>query len=559
MISLFLKKGIWGSIVVLALGTSSAQSIEDVYKDVEFDMPKVSEPSFNDYSVKISDFGAIKDGLTENTESFRKAIDDVVRHGGGTVIVPRGIWLTGPIVLKSNINLHVEDGALIVFSKDKDKYPLVKTSFEGLETYRCQSPISGRNLENIAITGSGVIDGSGEVWRAVKKGKVSPGLWRKLLKSGGVLSENEQTWYPSANFKRANDLTHNFNVPPFTTREEHEEVREFLRPVMVSLIDCKRVLLDGPTFQNSPAWNIHPLMCEDVTIRNLTVRNPSYSQNGDGLDLESCKNVLIYNNNFDVGDDAICFKSGKDEDGLERNIPTENVIVKYNTVYHGHGGFVVGSEMSGGVKNVHVSHCTFIGTDVGLRFKSTRGRGGIVENIYISNIDMIGIPTDAIRFNLYYGGKSPVPEEGDEETQEIDQKLLPVTRETPSFRNITISNIVGTDLGSGAYFQGLPEMKVKNVIMKDMVLEAKKGITLIDSEGVQIDNMKMINQSGAALTIYNSDNIRIDNFSYQIQNDKPSIRILGNSSSDIWLDEKSVSSSDVEIGRNIKKDAVNIR
>src|SRR5699024_8301156 len=144
------------------------------YKDVEFDMPKVSEPSFNDYSVKISDFGAIKDGLTENTESFRKAIDDVVRHGGGTVIVPRGIWLTGPIVLKSNINLHVEDGALIVFSKDKDKYPLVKTSFEGLETYRCQSPISGRNLENIAITGSGVIDGSGEVWRAVKKGKVSP-------------------------------------------------------------------------------------------------------------------------------------------------------------------------------------------------------------------------------------------------------------------------------------------------------------------------------------------------------------------------------------------------
>src|SRR5690606_35184650 len=185
-------------------------------------------------------------------------------------------------------------------------------------------------------------------------------------------------------------------------------VKDFLRPVMVSLVGCNKVLLDGPTFQNSPAWNLHPLMCSNVILRNLTVRNPWYSQNGDGVDLESCKNVLIYNNTFDVGDDAICFKSGKNEDGRKRGMATENVIVKNNVVYHGHGGFVIGSEMSGGVKNVHVSNCTFLGTDVGLRFKSTRGRGGVVENIYISDIDMTNIPTESIRFNMFYGGNAPV-------------------------------------------------------------------------------------------------------------------------------------------------------
>lgn len=548
--------GLMALIITIGHLTLHAQTLDEIYAGVEFEMPRVKEPTFKDFSVKITDYGAVGDGLTENTEAFAKAIEAVSDKGGGKVIVPRGIWLTGPIVLRSNINLHVEEGALVVFSEDKDKYPLVKTSFEGLETYRCQSPISGRDLENIAITGKGVIDGSGGVWRSVKKGKVAPSQWNAIVKSGGVLSDDGKTWYPSENFKKANALTHNFNVPPFTTFEEHEAVKEFLRPVMVSLINCKKVLLDGPTFQNSPAWNLHPLMCEDVTIRNLTVRNPWYSQNGDGLDLESCKNVVIYNNSFDVGDDAICFKSGKDEDGRRRGIPTENVIVKNNTVYHGHGGFVVGSEMSGGVKNVHVSNCTFIGTDVGLRFKSTRGRGGIVENIYISNIDMIGIPTEAIRFNLYYGGKSPVPEEGDEAKTEVKEEAVPVTEETPSFRNITIKNIVATGSGAGAYFQGLPEMKVKNVVMENMTLEAKKGITLIDSEGIALKNVKMYNEEGAALTIYNSEDVKVAGFTFNQKEGKPAVRVLGASTSSVSFDKGSVTASQVETGKEVKKKAV---
>ncbi|MDX5417815.1 MAG: glycoside hydrolase family 28 protein, partial [Hymenobacteraceae bacterium] len=205
--------------------TASTTNNDWVYEGIEFDMPRVQEPTFGNYSVSITDFGAVSDGLTKNTAAFEKAIADVGAKGGGKVIVPRGMWLTGPIVLKSNINLHVEDGALVLFSKDFDDYPLVKTSFEGLNTYRCQSPISGINLENVAITGKGVFDGNGDAWRPVKKGKMTDAQWKTLLKSGGVLSEDGKIWYPSECSKRG-DTKENFNVPiHFTKLEQFEPVK----------------------------------------------------------------------------------------------------------------------------------------------------------------------------------------------------------------------------------------------------------------------------------------------------------------------------------------------
>src|SRR5690606_35324707 len=332
--------------------TANRTTVEDaLYEDLEFDMPRVRETSFPDLEVSIVDVGARGDGLYSNTKAFADAIDEVHQKGGGRVSVPRGRWLTGPIALKSNINLHLEDGALLLFSKDFDEYPLIETSFEGLNTIRCVSPISARDVENIAITGKGTIDGDGVAWRFVKKGKMTSSQWNILLHSGGVLNEAEVIWFPSESSLAGFVATNSFNVPETKDLKELEGMKDFLRPVMVSIINSKRILLDGPTFQNSPAWNIHPLMSEDIIIRNLNVRNPWYSQNGDGLDLESCKNVLIYNNTFDVGDDAICIKSGKNVDGRQRAMPTQNVIIKNNTVYHGHGGFTVGSEMSGGVKN----------------------------------------------------------------------------------------------------------------------------------------------------------------------------------------------------------------
>ncbi len=489
----------------------------EIYNAVEFDMPVVNEPSFPDKEASIVDFGAIADGTTLNTDAINQAIAHISRNGGGKVIIPRGIWLTGPVQLKSNINLHLNEGALLLFSRDFDNYPLVKTNFEGLETYRCSSPISGYNIENIAITGKGIIDGNGDAWRPVKKHKLTEIQWNNLIASGGVLNDSKTTWYPSEKSRLgAQNTGFFFNVPlGLKTIKDYEKVKDFLRPVMISLVNCRHVLLDGPTFQNSPSWNIHPFKCEDIILRNLTVKNPWYSQNGDGLDLESCKNTVIYNCNFDVGDDAICIKSGKNEEGRKRGAPTENVLIKSCVVYHGHGGFVIGSEMSGGVKNMHVSNCTFIGTDVGLRFKSTRGRGGVVENIFISNINMIDIPTEAIHFNLYYGGSSPIPEPGDTVAKKtIVPTVIPVTEETPEFRNIHLKNIRCIGAERVIKMTGLPEMKLNNLSFEGIHIKAKHGFEITDARDILFRNVTIECEKGPVISIERSASISFDSVIY---------------------------------------------
>ncbi|MDD3078504.1 MAG: glycoside hydrolase family 28 protein [Paludibacter sp.] len=487
--------------------------IKSYYKDLPFKMDILKVPSFKKYSVNITDFGAVGDGLTLNTEAINKAIKSVSDKGGGTVIVPQGIWLTGPITMLSNVNLFTEQNSMILFSSDFNLYPIVDAIFEGLNTKRCQSPITAKNAENIAITGYGIIDGSGDAWRPVKKEKLTDRQFRNLVKSGGVLSEDKKTWYPSQSSMKGQSYCVDQNVPVgISTNVEWQSIHDFLRPVMVNFINCKNILLDGVTFQNSPAWNLHPLMSDNIIINNITVRNPWYSQNGDGIDLESCTNTLIVNSNFDVGDDAICMKSGKNEDGRSRNRPTANVIVYNCVVYHGHGGFVVGSEMSGDVRNIIVNKCSFLGTDVGLRFKSTRGRGGIVENIYIENINMTDIPTDPLLFDLFYGGKSPA-EEDYVETTDSSSKIPPVTVETPCFRNIFISNVISNNSNRAMYFNGLPEMKVQNVKIEDSVFHSKIGAVINQTNGIVMKNVKIDNSVGEVVQLQNVENGVFENIS----------------------------------------------
>ena len=460
-------------------------------QNLPFAMEEVKAPIIPDHEVKLSDFDADGTGRQLCTDAFAQAIDVLVQKGGGRLTVPRGVWLTGPIVLKSNIELHLEAGAVIQFAADEALYPIVKSSFEGLDTRRCQSPISAVGQTNIAITGQGAIDGNGQYWRPLKKGKVTDGQWKTMTaRPGGVLKRKDY-WVPSAGYDKAEQMS-SMNVPDKElTDAEWQEIKRFLRPVMVNLVGCKNVLLQGVIFQNSPAWNLHPLMCENIIIENVHARNPFYAQNGDALDLESCRNALIINSKFDAGDDGICLKSGKDADGRRRGRPCENVVVSGCTVFAGHGGFVVGSEMSGGVKNIMVTDCQFLGTDVGLRFKSTRGRGGVVENIYVDGITMTDITTYALTFNMYYGGKS-VAEVLADGAQAAEVPKMPVTEETPVFRNIDISNVVCNGAGYAMEFNGLPEMPIDGIHLKDIVIRAKNDATFQYSKNITKDNVNII-------------------------------------------------------------------
>ena len=476
--------------ILMSISIQEENKYKKYFENLPFDMPEFEPPTFPDYTVNIKDFNAIGDGKTLCTDAFAEAIETLSIQGGGKLLVPSGVWLTGPIELKSNINLHLEVGAVIQFSGDDALYPIVKASFEGLDTFRCKSPLSAVNATNIAVTGKGVIDGNGQYWRPVKKAKVTEAQWKEILaRPGGVVSKKDY-WFPNEGYAKAEEKA-NMNVVVAETEEEWNEYKGFLRPVMVNFINCKNVYLEGVIFQNSPAWNLHPLMCEKIILENVLVRNTSYAQNGDALDLDSCKNALIINSKFDAGDDGICLKSGKDADGRKRGKPCENVVVDGCTVFAGHGGFVVGSEMSGGVRNIDVRNCQFLGTDVGLRFKSTRGRGGVVENIYINGISMTSIKGDAITFNMFYGGSSTVTNYEDENIKESFSQMQ-VDETTPVFRNIQIENIVCNGAGRAMEFTGLPEMPIDGIYLKNVNIIADSDAEFTHSKNIVKENVNII-------------------------------------------------------------------
>ena len=550
-------------LAVLAMGFSgnvAAQKSKssDTYQNIEFKMAKVKEPKIPKNTVNLKDFGAVNGGYVLNTKAFEDAINALSKKGGGKVIIPPGIWLTGPIILKSRIELHAETGALIKFSPDKSLYPIIETSFEGLNTWRCISPLYGKNLEDVAFTGKGVWDGSGEVWRQVKRSKLTESQWKKFVASGGVVNESKTSWYPSETFMKASVGADQNVRLDLKTKEEFEAIHDFLRPVLVSIQNSKRVMFDGPVFQNSPAWNIHPLMIEDLIVRNVSVRNPWFSQNGDGLDVESCKNVIVENSSFDVGDDAICIKSGKDKDGRDRGVPCENIIIRNNIVYHGHGGVTVGSEMSGGVKNMHVSNCTFMGTDVGLRFKSNRGRGGVVENIFISDIFMTDIPSQAISFNLYYGGKS-IAETLEEGGDKIVNAKMPVDEKTPQFKNISIKNVTIKGAQQAVFLQGLPEMNLENIEISNLIAKAEKGFTIVDANGIKIHNAKLDIEKPNVIDIYNGKNMSFKDIEFNSTSAK-AITINGEATENVEFvaSPNSDFSKKTTIGGTVPKSAVKL-
>lgn len=514
-------------------------------------LPKVLPTNFKKDSLNIEKAGAVGDGIFLNTNAINNAISSLSKKGGGVVVVPKGIWLTGPIVLQSNINLHLKEGALLLYTTDFTQYPLVATNWEGLPQMRCASPISATNAVNIAITGSGIIDGNGDAWRMVKKDKLTESNWKRLVASGGVLGEDKKTWYPSEKSLRGSKYSNPGEIKPEKTAAFYDSVKDFLRPNLLVLANCNRILLEGVTFQNSPAWCLHPLMSSNIIVKNIQVLNPWYAQNGDGIDLESCSNVIIDNSIFDVGDDGLCMKSGRDAAGRKRGMPTQNVRITNCKVYHAHGGFVIGSEMSGGARNIIVDNCSFIGTDIGLRFKTTRGRGGLVENIYVSNIYMKDIVGEAILFDMYYMAKDPVPLEGEKrELPKVEMK--PVDETTPRFTNFYIKNIVCNGAEKAIFVRGLPEMHISNIWMSNLSLQAKHGIDIQEATGIDIKNCTVLTKNtNPVIDIINSQDIHFDKIVYS-PNAQLLMRLAGDRNGKIMLQHtdagKALEKLKVELG-----------
>jgi len=455
----------------------------------EFELPLVSTTVFKKDTFNIISYGAVSSANTLNTGAIQQAIDIAAKQGGGMVLVPSGFWLTGPITLLSNVNLHISNGAVLQFSNKPKDYPLIRTNWEGVDAIRAQSPISAKGQRNIAITGSGIIDGAGEAWRPVKKGKLTAGEWDKLTRSGGILDSKRETWYPTEGALKASTMDRPGVIAAGFTEANTEEIKEFLRPNMISLRECEQVLLEGVTFQNSPAWNIHPLLCKHLTVENIYVKNPWFAQNGDGIDIESCEFVSVRNSKFDVGDDGICLKSGKDAEGRKRGRPSAHILIENCIVFHGHGGVVVGSEMSGGVHDLFVNNCQFLDTDVGLRFKTMRGRGGVVENVFIRDISMKNIAGEAILFDMYYQGKDPVSTFGNGgETPKIE--LVPVNEGTPQFKNIFIDNVIAKGAETGLLIRGLPEMPIHHIELTNIDVESNQGYRVIEAKDITLKHAK---------------------------------------------------------------------
>jgi polygalacturonase len=407
----------------------------------------------------VKTLGATGDGTTLDTDAFKRAIAACQQAGGGTVVVPAGKYLTQPLDMVSNMTLHVEEDATILFSENFSDYPLVETRWEGIIRQARRPCLWAKDCENVAITGKGVIDGQGMAW------------WRPIQE------------------RRRQRLANSTSAVVQTPQEEAER----RRGPLVQFRDCKNVKIDGPTFQNSPFWTLHVLFTDHVVIRNAKFLAPENGPNTDAVDIDSCRHVLIENCHADVGDDAFTLKSGRDEDGRRVGRPTEHVTVRNCTVYHAHGGVVIGSETAGSLRHIRFSNLTFTGTDAGVRIKSTRGRGGTVEDVRADNIKMKDVGNTFIITMRY----SRVPEE-------------PVSERTPRFHNIHLSNITARDSRTAGVIAGLEEMPIRDITVKNLDVTAREGVSITDGDGIEIKNAKVEVGTAPGIKTLRSKNIKLD-------------------------------------------------
>jgi DNA sulfur modification protein DndE len=467
------------SFFVMLNSIAQKNNIDFYVNKSPFAMPKVVQPKFASKIYNIKDYGAVADGKTLCTKAFGDAINECNKNGGGVVFVPAGTWLTGSIELKSNVNINTAKGTTIQFTTDHTQYPIIRASSTS-GSFTPASPIYAYDAENIAITGEGIFDGAGDSWRPVKKSKVPAATWAEMNKTG-VLSNDGKLWWPSKEAMLGENYLKQIKSGKGTlTADDYLPARDFLRPYMLYLVGCKNILVQGVTLRNSPKFVFYPTRCTNLIIDGANVYNDWWAQNGDGIDISACKNVVIYNTTLSVGDDGICMKSSGKNGGID-DANLENILIAECTVYRAHGGFVIGSNTDGGMKNIYVSNCKFIGSDVGIRVKSNAGRGGKVQNIYCDNIEMKNIVNEAISFDTYY----------EDVVAGKDKVVTTAKDKIPEFTNFYLSNITCDGAATAIYMNGLAEMPVHNIHFDNVTIKANKGFVANYAEDIDCSKIKL--------------------------------------------------------------------
>lgn len=406
--------------------------------------------------------GAKADGKTLNTTLINHTVDRLSQAGGGTLFFPAGTYLTGAIRLKSNITLELEAGATLLFSDNFDDYlPFMEVRHEGVMMKSFSPLISAMDAENITIKGEGTLDGQGKAW------------WTEFFRIYVDLEKNgmrELNKYQPL-WERENDVEALYAE---TNEDWHGTMkRRFFRPPFIQPVRCRRVRIEGVKIINSPFWTVNPEFCDNVVVTGVTIHNVP-SPNTDGINPESCRNVHISDCHISVGDDCITLKSGRDAQARRLGVPCENITITNCTMLSGHGGVVIGSEMSGSVRKVTISNCVFDGTDRGIRIKSTRGRGGVVEDIRVSNIIMSNIKREAVVLNLKYS-KMPVE---------------PMSERTPLFRDISISGLTAVGVKTPVKIVGLEEAPVTDIILRDInVKNAREKCIFENCERIRLTDV----------------------------------------------------------------------
>lgn len=406
--------------------------------------------------------GAKADGKTLNTTLINHTVDRLSQAGGGTLFFPAGTYLTGAIRLKSNITLELEAGATLLFSDNFDDYlPFMEVRHEGVMMKSFSPLISAMDAENITIKGEGTLDGQGKAW------------WTEFFRIYVDLEKNgmrELNKYQPL-WERENDVEALYAE---TNEDWHGTLkRRFFRPPFIQPVRCRRVRIEGVKIINSPFWTVNPEFCDNVVVTGVTIHNVP-SPNTDGINPESCRNVHISDCHISVGDDCITLKSGRDAQARRLGVPCENITITNCTMLSGHGGVVIGSEMSGSVRKVTISNCVFDGTDRGIRIKSTRGRGGVVEDIRVSNIIMSNIKREAVVLNLKY---SEMPVE-------------PMSERTPLFRDISISGLTAVGVKTPVKIVGLEEAPVTDIILRDInVRNAREKCIFENCERIRLTDV----------------------------------------------------------------------